>query len=149
MNLYTNGHASGEQPNGILVTNSFSTFIEGLSTNSGDQGLLEDGFSFIAEQTASFAKVYDGVSNGFNLYTSGVIPVAPPSAVLDMFVFGITGTESGFFDYYVKGKAAVYNDIDLFVFGIIGLPSDSVSLYLEVTATGVLNSSNNVYIHGY
>jgi hypothetical protein len=83
------------------------------------------------------------------LYVSGEVPIIPPSATLDMFVFGILGIESGSLPSYIYGDDIHSDSNDLFIFGILGIESNSMPLYLKVTTSGDLNQQIDFYSHGY
>ncbi len=149
IDLYINAHASGESPRGITIINSSTMFIDGLASQSGNEGLLSDGFFFVKDSILGFARVHLGSSNSLSLYVSGESPIIPPSATLDMSIFGILDIESGSFPSYICGNDLRSSSNDLFVFGILGIESGNIPLYIEVTDTGVLNQQVNLYSHGF
>lgn len=149
INLYINGHAPGDNVHGPLVSDSFDIFINGLATQDGDEGLLSDGYSVANEETLSFVRIYDGLNDTANLYISGEIPIIPPSASSDLFIFGISGIESGSSTLHIHGNAPTSGTFDLFVLGISGVESGSFTLYLQVTNVGLFNSENTLFSHGF
>jgi hypothetical protein len=132
--LYINSHASGDSPHGILITDSLSMFINGQATQDGDEGLLSDGF---------------GLNNTVNLYISGEIAIIPPSAILNLSIFGIIDTTSGSSILFIPSKESFTDNYDLFIFGVQGIESGSVPLYIEVTDIGLFNQEFSLYSHGY
>lgn len=149
IDLYINSHASGDTPHGILIINSFTTFINGQATQDGDEGLLSNGYFAINLETSSFAKVHLGLNDTFNLYVSGEIPIIPPSATLNLFTFGILDVTSGSYTLYIPSKESINDNYNLFIFGIQGIESGNLPLYLEVTNIGLFNQEINLYSHGF
>ncbi len=147
--LFIYGHAPGEAPHGILVSGSISTFIAGQATQSGDEGLLSDGYSVSNIETPSFARVHFGSTDTLSLYVSGEVAVIPPSAILNLFIFGILDNTSGSFDSYMFGQDVINNNNNLFIFGIQDLEFDSITLYMEVTNIGLFNQESTLYSHGF
>ena len=149
IDLYINSHASGEVPRGVTVSGSFTAFIEGKSLQDGDEGLLSNGYFAKSFQVSSFAKVHLGVSGTANLYVSGTTAIIPPSATLDLFVFGISGIVSGSHTLYILGDELITGSHDLFVLGIQGIVSGSIPLFVQVTTLGSLNTEFDLYTHGF
>lgn len=149
IDLYINSHASGEAPHGILTSGLFTTFIDGKSTQDGDEGLLSEGYLIKSFEVLGFTKVHLGVSGISNLYVSGDMAIIPPSATLDLFVFGIIDIASGSHDLYISGKELVSGSYDLFVFGIQGAESGNIPLYIQVTTLGSFNTEFDLYTHGF
>ncbi len=149
IDLYIGGHASGDTPHGPLVSGSMYSFINGQSTQGGEEGLLFDGYSVSNIEAPAFAKVHLGLTDTLNLYISGEIVAVPPSATLDLFTFGILGTMSGSCTSYVFGQDIVDDNFDLFILGIQDTESNDATLYIEVTDVGLLNQSGILYAHGF
>lgn len=149
IDLYINSHASGEAPRGISTSGSFMTFIEGKSLLDGDEGLLSNGYFAKSFQVSSFTKVHFGVSGTANLYVSGDTTIIPPSATLDLFIFGISGIASGSHALYIFGNELITGSHDLFVLGIQGIVSGSIPLFVQVTTLGSLNTEFDLYTHGF
>lgn len=147
--LYLFGHAPGEAPHGTLVSGSISAFIEGQSTQDGEEGLLSDGYSVSNIEAAAFAKVHLGLNGTSNLYVSGEVIVVPPSATFDLFTFGILGTAFDSSTAYIFGQDIVDKNFDLFIFGIQDVKSNDAVLYIEVTDIGLFNQSSTLYSHGF
>ena len=141
--LYSYGHASGELPHGILLTDSSALIVVGL----GDS--LSDGYSISRLNTPAFAKVYSGVNNTLTLYTSGSVETIPPSATLDLFIFGIIDTETNECNSYIYGRNTNNDSINLSIFGIQGVGSGSAQMYIEVTNIGLSSQSSSLYSHGF
>jgi len=149
INLYINSHASGDNPHGPLITNSLDTFVNGRATQDGDEGLLSDGYYVANLEISAFTKVHLGLIDTLNFYVSGEVPTIPPSAILDLFIFGILDIVSDSYNLYIPGKESV-NEIDnLFIFGIQDIGSGNLSLYLGVTDIGLLNQDGSFYLHGF
>ena len=149
IDLYINSHASGEAPRGVSTSGSFTVFIEGKSLQDGDEGLLSNGYFAKSFQASSFAKVHLGVSGTSDLYISGTMTIIPPSATLDLFVFGISGIASGSHALYILGNELITGSHDLFVLGIQGIVSGSIPLFIQVTTLGSLNTEFDLYTHGF
>lgn len=148
-NLYINSHASGSNPHGILINDSFISYISGRSAQTGDEGLLSDGFNFSTTDYWSFAKVHLGINNSMYLYISGSIPTVQSSSITNLFTFGVFGISSSSCVLYSCGKSFISKNTNLFILGIQDIKFDSVPLYLEVTTLGSLNNNRNAYIHGF
>lgn len=149
IDFYTYGHASGSSVRGSLITGSFNTFIEGLGSVSGDEGLLWDGFYSINSNLASFTRVHSGIIDTLSFYTSGSIPFIPPSATLNLFTFGIRGITSSSSDLHMYGNDIITNSLDYYIFGIIGRGSGSIQLHIEGPSSGLFTEESDLYTHGY
>lgn len=147
--LYLYGHASGSAPHGTLITDSFTTFINGQATQTGDEGLLSNGYFAMSSEVSSFAKVHLGLNNTCNFYVSGVIPITPPSAISDLFILGILDTTSGSHILHINSKESTDNTHTLFIFGIQDVISGNQSLYLKVTNIGLFDRECTLYAHGF
>ncbi len=129
--LYTNAHASGESPRGTSISGSFNMFMNGLSTEDGDEGLLSEGFSISTFDSSSFAKVHLGLNDILNFYISGSLGVVSTSGTSDLFILGILDVASGSHTLYMNTKESINDSNDLFTFGIQGLESGNISLYIK------------------
>ncbi len=147
--LYINSHASGENPRGILVSGSFGMFVEGLSTSAGDESLLDNGYFADSLESSAFTKVHLGLSGSTSFYVSGSIAVVPPSATLDLSIFGVLGMPSNSGNLFIPGLDSVNDNYSLFIFGIQGLPSGNAPLYIQVTDIGSLTQETSLYSHGF
>lgn len=143
IDLRIDGHASGSDPNGLLVTSSLDIFIEGAGE------LLSDGFFVSSIETLAFTKVHSGINNTSDLFVSGKIPVIPPSATIDLFIFGVLGIISGSHTLFIPSNELIDNTNNLFIFGVQGIESNNMLLFVEVTTLDLLDQEFNLYTHGF
>jgi len=149
IDLRIGGHASGNDPNGLLITSSLDIFINGQATQEGDEGLLSDGFSVANTEIFTFAKVHSGLNSTLDLFVSGEIPIIPPSAILDLSIFGILDTVSGSHTLSIPSNESIEDTHDLFIFGVQGIESGNTLLFVEVTNIGLFDQEFNLYTHGF
>ena len=147
--LRIGGHASGDNPNGLLITSSLDIFINGQATQEGDEGLLSEGFSVANTEIFNFTKVHSGLNSTLDLFVSGEVPVIQPSAILDLFIFGILDTVSGSHTLFIPSNESIEDTHDLFIFGVQGIQSGNMLLFVEVTNIGLFDQEFNLYTHGF
>jgi len=124
--LFMRAHASGAAPSYTPSSDVSTLFIEG----SGD--LASDGYFPFSSNEYAFARVQSGVLQGLDLFMSGYIA---PIGELDMYVFGISGVQSGYVDLFVEGRG--------------GSPSGNVHLYLEGYPIAEASGFIPIYVHGF
>lgn len=149
ISMYMNSHASGENPFGTSANDSFDLFIDGQSIQTGDQGLLSNGYFVKSVNVTSFAKVHLGTNHSADFYVSGAINTVFPSRMSSLYIFGISGIVTDSRMMYAKGKELVNNNNDMSIFGIQGISSGVIPLYMQVTTLGSFNISLDFYTHGF
>lgn len=81
-----------------------------------------------------FAEVFDGVSSGIDLFVSGI----PPSST----------SLSGSIDCFIPPHQIISGDLDMFLFGISGTESGSMTLFI-IAESGFIDSNRILYTHGF
>jgi len=149
INLHINGHASGDAPHGTLITNTKTLLINGQFTQEDDESLLSDGYLVLNQEIFAFTKVHFGWNNTTDLYIYGETVIIPPSAYIDLSIFGIIDNIFDSINLYTLGNNNISGNCNLFLFGIQDIKSNDVPLYIEVTNIGFFNRSNTLYAHGF
>ena len=130
-NLYTYGHASGENPHGNEINDSINLVC---SVNPDDPSRI--GFiPFNSDPWTLFLKCDPGQFRMADLYISGSAPTYI-SVSGNLFVAGFFGQETGITPLYLMG-----------VSGVISNGPSGLSLF--VGALNVYNTPRKLYTHGY
>lgn len=130
-NLYTYGHASGENPHGNEINDSINLVC---SVNPDDPSRI--GFiPFNSDPWTLFLKCDPGQFRMVDLYISGSAPIHLGGSG-DLFIKGLFGQETGIMPLYLMG-----------VSGIINNGPSGLSLFIG--ALNVYNIHRKLYTHGY
>jgi hypothetical protein len=133
-NLYTYGHASGEQPHGNVVASSLYMIC---SVNPDDPTRIGyTPFDSDSDPWTLFLRCDPGYFNTVDFYISGTVPTTY-SASGNLFIEGLFEQEVDTISLYLMGISGLFNN------GPSGL-----TLFLNAN-TLVYNTSGNLYAHGY
>ena len=138
--FYTQGHPSGENPNGILINNTIEFFIDGLGE------LINENFIPINNVFDIFVGVQSGVVDNIDLFIDGFIF---PSQILDLYTFGISGIINDDLDLYIRvSETQVTGLLNLSIFGSLDTINSIVTLFV-FTDVVVEVQDFSLYIHGF
>jgi len=140
ISLYIQGHTSGENPHGILISDNLEFFIEG----SGE--LFNQNFIPINNNFDIFVRVQSGIINDIDLFINGF---TFPSQTLDLYTFGISGLINNNLNLYINGsETQIAEFLNLSIFGILDSINANLNLFI-FTDMAEIDNSCELYIHGF
>jgi len=140
ISLYIQGHPSGENPHGILISDNLEFFIEG----SGE--LFNQGFTPTNNDFDIFVRVQSGIIDNIDLFINGFIF---PSQTLDLYTFGISGLINDNLNLYINGsETQIAEFLNLYMFGILDTINENLDLFM-FTDIGTETNTFSLYIHGF